>query len=152
LHAEAFGPEDGAILVLAHGWTECLRFWAPVIRILRAQGLRPVAYDLRGHGRSGPAAAGDYRLERLGEDLDAVLTAVTPAGRLATVVGHSLGAMSIAAWAERHDVGDRIAAAALVNTGLGDLAASHLLLGERAKRSNGIGGSRVLGSKAPVLP
>src|SRR5579859_6295051 len=75
LHVEAFGPEDGATVLLAHGWTEELSFWGPVIRILRAQGLRPVAYDLRGHGRSEPAADGDYSLDRFGDDVEAVLSA-----------------------------------------------------------------------------
>lgn len=56
LHAQASGPPNGATIVLAHGWTERLSFWGPVIRILRREGLRTVAYDLRGHGRSGRAA------------------------------------------------------------------------------------------------
>src|SRR5436305_598231 len=49
------------------------------------------------------------------------------------VVGHSLGAMSIAAWAERHDVTAQVWATALLNTGLGDLISGHLLFGELAK-------------------
>ncbi len=149
LYAEVFGPEDGATVVLAHGWTEQLSFWGPVIRVLVARGLRPVAYDLRGHGRSGPAVDSDYSLERFGEDLDAVLAAATPVGERATVVGHSLGAMSIAAWAEHHEVGGRAQAAAMVNTGLGDLISGHLLFGELAKRLSGLISPRIfLGSKA----
>src|SRR5947209_5487024 len=102
LYAEVFGPEDGDTVVLAHGWTEQISFWGLVIGRLRDQDLRVVAYDLRGHGRSARASDGDYALERFGEDLEAVLAA-TGAGaerEPATVVGHSLGAMSIAAWAE----------------------------------------------------
>jgi pimeloyl-ACP methyl ester carboxylesterase len=148
LHAEAFGSEDGETVVLAHGWTEQLSFWGPVIGRLADRGLRPVAYDLRGHGRSDPAVDHDYALERFGEDLEAVLAAVLPGGRRATVVGHSLGAMSIAAWAEHHDVSARVKAAALVNTGLGDLVSGHLLFGELAKWLNHPLASRmVLGSR-----
>ena len=151
LHAEAFGPDIGATVVLAHGWTEDLRLWGPVIRILSGQGLRPVGYDLRGHGRSGPAAGHDYTLARFGEDLEAVLAAVTPDGQRATVVGHSLGAMSIAAWAQDHEPGVRARAAAMVNTGLGDLISSHLLIGEIAKRLGGpFAGRLLLGSRAPI--
>ena len=62
-------------MVLAHGWTEQLRFWGPVIRLLRDRGLRVVAYDLRGHGESGAAPMRDYSIERFGEDLEAVLAA-----------------------------------------------------------------------------
>jgi pimeloyl-ACP methyl ester carboxylesterase len=149
LHAEVFGPADGATVVLAHGWTEQLSLWGPVIRELVARGLRPVAYDLRGHGRSGPAVDADYSLERFGEDLEAVLAAGTPAGERATVVGHSLGAMSIAAWAEHHEVGKRAQASAMVNTGLGDLLTGHLLFGELAKRLSSLISPRIfLGSKA----
>lgn len=108
--------------MLAHGWAEQLSFWGPVIKLLAARGMRVVAYDLRGHGRSGPAVEHDYAPERFGEDVEAVLAAaggevVREDGR-ATVVGHSLGAMSIAAWAQRHDVSTHAHAAALVNTGL----------------------------------
>jgi pimeloyl-ACP methyl ester carboxylesterase len=44
------------------------------------------------------------------------------------VVGHSLGAMSIAAWARDHDVERRVGAAALLNTGVGDLMAEQLIV------------------------
>jgi pimeloyl-ACP methyl ester carboxylesterase len=128
LHAEVFGPEDGPTVVLAHGWTEMLGYWTYVIRDLTARGLRVVAYDLRGHGRSEPAAGGDYSIVRFGEDLEAVLQSSLPDGSRAVVGGHSLGAMSIAAWAEHHDVERTVGAAALLNTGVGDLLAEHLLV------------------------
>jgi pimeloyl-ACP methyl ester carboxylesterase len=128
LHVELFGPEDGEqTVVLAHGWTEQLAFWIYVIRELSPRGLRVAAYDLRGHGRSEPAASGDYSLARFGEDLEAVLEACLPDGRRATLVGHSLGAMTIVAWAEHHEVQRRAEAAALLNTGVGDLIAEQLL-------------------------
>jgi pimeloyl-ACP methyl ester carboxylesterase len=127
LHAEVFGPDDGTTVVLAHGWTETLDYWTYVIGDLTARGLRVVAYDLRGHGDSDPAVDGDYAIERFGEDLEAVLEGCVPEGRRAAVAGHSLGAMSIAAWAERHDVARRVFAVALINTGVGDLIAESLL-------------------------
>jgi pimeloyl-ACP methyl ester carboxylesterase len=155
LYAEAFGPDDADTVVLAPGWTERLTFWGPVIGRLRSHGLRVVAYDLRGHGRSRPAVGGDYSLERFGEDVEAVLAAAgAGAGHEpATVVGHSLGAMSIAAWAERHDPRTRARATALVNTGLGDLVSGHLLLPQAARFLNHPWASRaLLGSKARVPP
>ena len=63
-----------------------------------------------------------------------------PEGQRAIVVGHSLGAMSIAAWAEHHQVERRVGAAALLNTGVGDLIAEHLLIPrarDRPGRSTG---------------
>ncbi len=132
VYAEVFGAK-GPSVVLVHGWTEELGYWKSVIDELSQKGLRIVAYDLRGHGRSDEAAGGDYSLERFGEDVEAVLAACLPEGDRATVVGHSLGAMSIAAWAEHHDVQVRACAAALVNTGLSDLIAGQLLFPEIAR-------------------
>jgi pimeloyl-ACP methyl ester carboxylesterase len=151
LHAEVFGSDDGPTLVLAHGWTEQLSFWGGLIEILSARGVRLVAYDLRGHGRSAPASGGDYALERFGEDVEAVLVAGTREGERAVVAGHSLGAMAIAAWAEHHDVHAHARAAALVNTGLGDLISGHLLFGELARWLNHPAASRLfLGSRARI--
>lgn len=63
-----------------------------------------------------------------------MLIATAPEAKLTTVAGHSLGAMSIAAWAEHHHVGARVCSAALINVGLGDLVTGHVLLGGLAKR------------------
>jgi pimeloyl-ACP methyl ester carboxylesterase len=151
LHVEAFGPDDGPGVLLAHGWTEQLRFWGPVIRLLAGHGLRVIAYDLRGHGRSDRAPTRDYSLERFGDDVEAVLEATVPDGTQATVVGHSLGAMSIAAWAQRYDVQSRARAAVMINTGLGDLIAANLLVTGVAGRLIGARMERaLLGSAAPV--
>ncbi len=151
LYAEEFGPRRGPRVVLAHGWTEQLSLWGPVIELLCARGIRVLAFDLRGHGHSERAAGDDYSWDRFGEDVEAVLAAVSEDGEPATVVGHSLGAMSIAAWARSHDVAALARAAVLVNTGFGDLATAHLLLGGLAARAESIGASRaVLGSRAPI--
>lgn len=128
LHAEWFGPENGPTIVLAHGWTETLWYWTYVIDELLEREFRVVAYDLRGHGDSGLSESGDYALERFGEDIEAVLCACVPDGEHATLVGHSLGAMSIAAWAQRFEVDSRVGAAALLNTGFGDLLSKQLVL------------------------
>jgi pimeloyl-ACP methyl ester carboxylesterase len=128
LHAELFGPEEAPTVVLAHGWTESLQYWIYQIRNLSERGLRVVAYDLRGHGDSDPAANDDYSIDRFGEDLEAVLGTLVPEGTQAVVAGHSLGAMAIAGWAEKHDVHRHVGAAALINTGVGDLIAEQLLV------------------------
>jgi pimeloyl-ACP methyl ester carboxylesterase len=153
LHAEAFGPEDGATVVLAHGWTEALQYWIYVIRALSARGFRVVAYDQRGHGQSGPASGGDYDLARFGEDLEAVLADCVHPSERAVIAGHSLGAMSIVAWAGSHDVERRVRAAALLNTGVADLVADQLLfpLPQIAQAlSRTVATRGILGSKAPL--
>ncbi len=151
LHAERFGPLDGLPVVLAHGWTENLTYWIHVIRELSGRGLQVVAYDLRGHGHS--AGSGDYSIARFGQDLEAVLEAVVPDGRRAMIVGHSLGAMSIAAWAADHEVERLVGAAALLNTGVGDLMAESLILPVpklAAAISQRVGPRGFLGSRAPL--
>jgi pimeloyl-ACP methyl ester carboxylesterase len=139
--------------VLAHGWTEAIQYWIYVIRALADRGFRVVAYDQRGHGDSAPARDGNYEIPRFGEDLEAVLAACVPEGRRAVVAGHSLGAMSIAAWADQHDVESRVRAAALLNTGVGDLIAEHLILplpGIAQALNSVIARHGFLGSKAPL--
>jgi len=153
LHSEVFGPEDGESVVLAHGWTEARRFWTYVIRGLEGKGLRVVAYDLRGHGDSEPARDGNHAIRRFGEDLEAILVACVPDDRRAVVVGHSLGAMSIASWAEQHDVERHVRGAVLLNTGVENLINEHLLfpvpgLGNALNRTIALHG--FLGSKAPL--
>ena len=153
LQAETFGPEDGATVVLVHGWTEALQYWIYVIRALSERGFRVVAYDQRGHGQSEPASRSDYALDRFGEDLEAVLTDCIPHGQPAIVAGHSLGAMSIVAWAGDHDVQRRVAAAALLNTGVADLIAEQLLfpLPQIAQALNRTVATRgLLGNRAPL--
>jgi pimeloyl-ACP methyl ester carboxylesterase len=151
IHAERFGSREGLPVILAHGWTENLTYWTYVIRELSSRGLQVVAYDLRGHGQS--AGAGDYSIHRFGQDLEAVLEAVVPEGQRALIVGHSLGAMSIAAWAEDHEVERRVGAAALLNTGVGDLMAESLIvpvpkLARAINQRVGVHG--FLGSRAPL--
>ena len=127
LRAEVFGEDGRPTILFAHGWTEALRYWIYQIRDLVGE-FRIVSYDLRGHGDSEPAANDDYSFDRFGDDVEAVLAASVPEGERAVLVGHSMGAMSIAAWAERHDVERRAAATALLNTGIGDLIPEQLLV------------------------
>jgi pimeloyl-ACP methyl ester carboxylesterase len=153
LHAQVFGAEAGNTIVLAHGWTESLQYWIYQIRGLSERGLRVVAYDHRGHGESESAVDDDYSIARFGEDLEAVLRATVPHGGRAVVAGHSLGAMAIAAWAEHHDVDPRIHAAALINTGVGNLIAEHLLVpvpgvAQALNRTVAVHG--FLGNRAPL--
>jgi pimeloyl-ACP methyl ester carboxylesterase len=153
LHAEAWGPEDGPTIVLVHGWTCTNQFWKRQIRALGGD-YRVIAYDQRGHGLSEPARDGDYGIDAFADDLQSVLAAVVPDGRRAVVAGHSLGGMTIVGWAGRHadTVGERVAAAALVNTGMGDLITESLVIRTPAG-FDGLTraiGQAVLSAKAPM--
>lgn len=124
LHAEVFGEGGGSTVVLIPGWICTLRSWHYQL-IELAPERRVVAYDLRGHGRSGPAATGDYSTGALAADLDAVLRALVPPGEKAVVAGHSMGAMSVVAWAGifSEQVEVRLGGAVLVDTGIEGLIA-----------------------------
>lgn len=122
LHTEVFGPANGYPIVLAHGITCSLRVWHEQINDL-ARDFRVIAYDHRGHGRSGVPAPSAYSLDHLAADLDAVLAAVLRPGERAVVAGHSMGGIAINAWSDRFRdrVQQRVDAVALINTTHGNL-------------------------------
>ncbi len=102
---------DGVPVVLLHGLTATRRYVVMGSRALERSGHRVVAYDARGHGRSGPApAAGDYGYELLTADLLAVLD--DRGIERAVLAGASMGAHTIVRLALDH--GDRVAGLALV--------------------------------------
>ena len=142
-------------MVLVHGWTCALRFWTYQLRALAGE-LRLVAFDLRGHGASEGPSSGDYSTEAFADDLEAVLASCVPDGRRAVLAGHSLGGMTIVAWAGRHPqaVARRASAAALVNTGVGDLISNALVVRLPAgmDRIRGVAARVALAAPAPLPP
>jgi pimeloyl-ACP methyl ester carboxylesterase len=147
LHTEVFGPEDGYPIVLAHGITCAIRVWAYQIAEL-ARDFRVIAFDHRGHGRSGIPRRGGYSLSHLAADVDAVLDATLRPGERAVIAGHSMGGMAIAAWSDRyrHKVEARADAVALINTTTGDLLREVRLLPMPAP----FAAVRVLGGRALI--
>ncbi len=65
----------GPPVVLLHGLTATRRYVVMGSRTLERSGHEVLAYDARGHGRSGPAREGSYDYSALGGDLLAVLDA-----------------------------------------------------------------------------
>jgi pimeloyl-ACP methyl ester carboxylesterase len=129
LHAQVFGPAEGYPIVLTHGITCAIRAWAHQIRDL-ATDYRVIAFDHRGHGRSGVPRGGGYSLKHLASDLDSVLEATLAPHERAVLAGHSMGGITIAAWSAhyRHKVHRRADAVALINTTTGDLVRKVKLL------------------------
>ena len=103
LNVESHGPTDAPLTVLLlHGWTLDARTWRRQVADLPAAVGRPVriiAYDTRGHGRSGGTAMRGATLAQLGDDLAAVIAQVAPTGPL-VLAGHSLGGMTIMEYAD----------------------------------------------------
>ncbi|MBF6333800.1 alpha/beta fold hydrolase [Nocardia transvalensis] len=116
LRVHAYGPADGDVIVLVHGWTCCLEYWNPQINAFSGE-YRVIAYDQRGHGES-ELGISPVTPDLLADDLSAVLAATLRPGQRAVLVGHSLGGMTVQAWAGRYpkEVTQRAAAVVLTNS------------------------------------
>ncbi len=132
-------------VVLVHGFALTMQSWVLQRRALVEQGLRVVAYDQRGHGRSGTPDLAACTVEHLGRDLATVLEATCPHGPV-VLVGHSMGGMSVMSFSGRHPdvVRDRVLAVALVSTSPGGHEVTEFGLGPLAGRVVGSLGPGVL--------
>ncbi|WP_338495629.1 alpha/beta hydrolase [Streptomyces sp. SJL17-4] len=152
IHVEVYGPEGAPVVVLAHGWTCSIAFWAEQIRALAADH-QVIAYDQRGHGRSpAPAGPAGYATRALADDLEAVLASTLAPGEKAVLAGHSMGGMTLMAAADRPGFREHAAAALLCSTGPSRLTAEATVVpgrpsGRRTRLTRG-----VLGAKAPLGP
>ena len=100
----------GRPVVFVHGGQVGADMWEYQMTALTEEGLRCVAYDRRGCGRSSQPGHG-YDYDALADDLAAVLERFDL--RDATLVGHSMGCGDIARYLSRHGAG-RVARVALV--------------------------------------
>jgi pimeloyl-ACP methyl ester carboxylesterase len=118
LHVEEIG--SGPTLVLSHGYSLSLESWHYQMRDLASEN-RLVLYDHRGHGRSGMPPSGDWSIEALARDLDAVLRSSGP--EPAVVVGHSMGGMAALKHCEMYpeSLGERVAGLVLAATTAADV-------------------------------
>jgi pimeloyl-ACP methyl ester carboxylesterase len=122
LAVSVFGPpagEGAGTVVLAHGWAAGRKAWWGVAGRLAGLGHTVYAYDQRGHGDS-TLGAEPVGIERLGDDLATVLTAVD--ARDAVVAGHSGGGFAALAYAVNHaeDAAKRLRGLALLATAAHD--------------------------------
>ena len=129
LHVEFDGPEDAPLtVVFCHGFTARLGEWELQREAVRDRA-RVVLWDHRGHGRSAWAAPTTATIDRTARDLGQVLDAVVPAGQPVVLAGHSMGGMTVMAYARQRpaDVGTRVVGAFLLATSAGGLVADGLI-------------------------
>lgn len=113
-HLEA-GPTDGHTVVLLHGEPTYSHLWRDVLPPLVAAGLRVVAPDLVGFGRSDkPTDLDWYSHQRLGTALAAHLDVIAPGA--VTLVVHDWGGLLGLPWAAERP--DRVARLVITDTGL----------------------------------
>jgi pimeloyl-ACP methyl ester carboxylesterase len=101
---------EGAAVVFAASWALPSSMWQYQMAALTDAGLRCIAYDRRGHGRSGDPG-GRYNFNTLSDDLARVIESLDLSD--VTLVGHSMGACEITRYLSRHGA-DRIARVAFL--------------------------------------
>jgi pimeloyl-ACP methyl ester carboxylesterase len=113
--------EGDPTLVFVHGYALNLECWYFQRQFFRGKH-RLVLYDQRSHGRSGPSDRDHATIDQLGDDLDRLLREVVPEGDV-ILVGHSMGGMTVMAFAERHPdtFAQRVIGTALISTSAGGL-------------------------------
>ncbi|SEO25124.1 Pimeloyl-ACP methyl ester carboxylesterase [Rhodospirillales bacterium URHD0017] len=89
----------GKPVVFTHAWGLNADIWEYQLVELADQGLRCVAYDRRGHGRSSDPGRG-YDYDRLADDLAAVINRLDL--REVTLVAHSMGNGEAVRYLKRH--------------------------------------------------
>jgi non-heme chloroperoxidase len=105
---------SGAPVVFMSGWTLPSDSWGYQMTPLSEAGLRCIAYDRRGHGRSSDPGRGfDY--DTLADDLSAVLEALDLQD--VTLVAHSMAGGEAIRYLSRHG-SQRVARLALIGTTL----------------------------------
>ena len=105
LEVRVEGPDDGAPVVLLHGWPDRASLWDAQITALNGAGFRTIAPDLRGFGDSDkPVGVEHYNILTLAGDVLGVLDHLEITK--ARVVGHDWG--SALAWAIAGFAADRV--------------------------------------------
>lgn len=108
-------------IVFVHGFALDMGTFYFQRKALTEQGEhRLVFYDQPGHGRSSRLRSGDYDIAALGKSLAAILDATVPDGHI-ILVGHSMGGMTIMAFAEQYPewFGKRVTGVVLMSTSAG---------------------------------
>ncbi|MBB2945441.1 pimeloyl-ACP methyl ester carboxylesterase [Actinoplanes lutulentus] len=124
LHVEIVEPDepnDRPTIVFVHGFAlDMGTFYFQRKELAERGEYRMVFYDQPGHGRSGKLQSGTYDIAALGRSLAAVLESTVPDGHI-ILVGHSMGGMTIMAFAEQYPewFGNRVTGVVLMSTSAG---------------------------------
>jgi non-heme chloroperoxidase len=89
----------GEPVMFVSSWALSSDMWGPQMSHFNDRGLRCIAYDRRGHGRSGDPGRG-YDYDTLADDLAVLMDGLDLRG--ATLVGHSMGCGEIVRYLTRH--------------------------------------------------
>jgi len=139
-----WGPADGPVVLMSHGWPLNSDAWESQALFLAENGCRVIAHDRRGHGRSTQTWAGN-EMDTYADDL-AILIETLDLTNI-TLVGHSTGGGEVVHYIGRYG-SDRVSRVVLVSAvpplmlkrddnpdGLPIEVFDNLRAGERAGRS-----------------
>ena len=104
---------EGRPVILIHGWPLSGDSWDPVMMELADNGMRAIAYDRRGFGRSDHAASG-YDYDTFSDDLADLIDHLGLTENIG-LAGFSMGGGEIARYMSRHG-GKGVSAAALISS------------------------------------
>jgi non-heme chloroperoxidase len=111
IYYKDWGPRDGQVVKLSHGWPLSSDSWEAQMLFLADKGYRVVAHDRRGHGRSSQPWDGND-MDHYADDLAAVIEQLEL--RDITLVGFSTGGGEVARYIGRHGT-SRVKKAVLVS-------------------------------------
>ena len=111
LYFKDWGPKDGPVVTLSHGWPLTADSWENQAFFLANHGFRVIAHDRRGHGRSSQPWDGND-MDHYADDLAAVVEALDL--RDVSMFGFSTGGGEVARYVGRHGTG-RVARLGLIS-------------------------------------
>ena len=99
-HCLEWGNPANPTVLMLHGVSQQAHSW-DFISLPLSPDYHVLALDQRGHGDSDWAPDGDYTLDAMVDDLDAVVSALGLDGKF-HLMGHSMGGRNSFVWASRH--------------------------------------------------
>ncbi|WP_083592594.1 alpha/beta hydrolase [Aurantimonas sp. 22II-16-19i] len=99
IYYKDWGPKDGAVVILSHGWPLSSDSWESQALYLADAGYRVVTHDRRGHGRSSQPWHGND-MDHYADDLAAVIDTLDLQD--ISLFGFSTGGGEIARYVGRH--------------------------------------------------
>jgi non-heme chloroperoxidase len=111
LYYKEWGPKDGPVVTLSHGWPLSSDSWEAQAFFLANNGFRVISHDRRGHGRSSQPWDGND-MDHYADDLAEVMEALNLRG--VSAFGFSTGGGEVARYVGRHGTG-RIAKLGLIS-------------------------------------
>lgn len=99
LYFKDWGPKNGPVVTLSHGWPLSSDSWENQAFFLASHGFRVVAHDRRGHGRSSQPWDGND-MDHYADDLATVINTLDL--RDVAVIGFSTGGGEVTRYIGRH--------------------------------------------------